>query len=329
MNRRELVSLLATAAVFAPRITLAQTPRQHLIGFFGGATETVEGRSRLAALRDGLQALGRTHDKDYRIEARWLQGDMAKAQAYAQALVSLKPDIIVSISTPVTRALKQATSEIPIVFTTVTDPVGDGLVDSLAKPGGNITGFMSYDFSLATKWLELLKELSPNLIRVGAIFNPITAPGGGWAYVREAERAATALKMEIVPLPAGSEADLERGILQLGSEPRGGLLVIPDSFTQKHSRLIVEGAARYRLPAVYPLRNFVPQGGLIIYGVDIADQIQQSAMYVDRILRGEKPRDLPVQAPNKLELVINLKTARALGLTIPPSILLRADEVIE
>src|SRR5262249_44055433 len=239
------------------------------------------------------------------------------------------PDVILANASIVARALRAHTSDIPVVFVLVSDPVGDRLVASLAKPGGNLTGFTTFEFSLASKWLEILKESAPSVRRVAILFNPMTAPAGGSAYVRNAEAVAASFAFQVFATPAVSADDIERGLDQFGREPNAGLIVLPDAFTSAHADLIVACAARNRLPTIYPLRLFAPAGGLVSYGIDTIAQFRQAASYVDRILLGEKPSELPVQAPNKFELVINLRTAKALGLEVPPTLLARADEVIE
>ena len=328
MRRRDFLGILGSAAMAWPRAARAQqTGNMKRIGVLFGGAENEEGRGRLAAFNEGLRALGHTAGRDVEIDVRWAAGDNTKAQALAKELVSLKPDAIFSTATVATRALKRATTEIPIIFATVSDPVGDGLIASLARPGGNITGFTSFEFSLASKWLDVLKEVAPQTIRIAMLFNPATAPGGGMSYVRIAEAAART--SQIVAMPVGSVDDINRSMDQFAAQPNGGLIVVPDSFTNQNTELIVAAAARNRLPAVYPLRNFSTAGGLISYGVDGAVQARQAATYVDRILRGEKVSGLPVQAPNKFDLVINLRTAKTLGLSVPQTLQVAADEVIE
>ena len=328
MRRREFLGILGSAEMAWPRAARAQQAgNMKRIGVLFGGAENEENRGRLAAFNDGLRALGQTTGRNVEIDVRWAAGDNTKAQALAKELVSLKPDVIFSTATVATRALKQATTEIPIIFATVSDPVGDGLIASLAKPGGNITGFTSFEFSLASKWLEILKEVAPQATRIGMLFNPATAPGGGTSYVRIVEAAARA--SQIVAMAVGNVDDINRSVDQFAAQPNGGLIVVPDSFTSQNAELIVAAAARNRLPAIYPLRNFSTAGGLLSYGIDGNVQARQAATYVDRILRGEKVSGLPVQAPNKFDLVINLRTAKTLGLKIPQSILLQANRVIE
>jgi ABC-type uncharacterized transport system substrate-binding protein len=329
IQRRTFITLLGGAAAWPLAARAQQREPMRRVGVLMAIAENEEGRSRIAPFRDGLRALGRVEGRDIQIEARWAAGDSAKVQAFANELVSSKPDVILANATTVARALQAHTSDIPVVFVLVSDPVGDRLVTSLAKPGGNITGFTTFEFSLASKWLEILKESAPRVSRVAMLFNPMTAPGGGWAYVRNAEAAAASFAFHVLATPAVSADEIERSLDQFGREPNGGLLVIPDAFTSAHANSIVACAARNGLPAVYPLRLFVTAGGLLSYGIDTIGQFRQAASYVDRILRGEKPSDLPVQAPNKFELAINLTTAKALGLQIPDKLLALADEVIE
>jgi putative ABC transport system substrate-binding protein len=249
-------------------------------------------------------------------------------RALAQELVGLQPEIIVTLpSTPATVALQRETQTIPIVFMGVADPVASGILARLDRPSGNITGFANFEPTLGGKWLELLLEIAPSLKRAAIIFNPDTSPAS--AYMRSLETAARSLKVELITAPVHSDAEIETAIIALGREPRGGLIVAPDVFTEVHRVPIILAAAQNNVPAVYFLSNFARDGGLLSYGVDLVDTSRRAATYVDRILRGAKPTELPVQLPTKFEMVVNLKTAKALGLTVPQSILLRADEVIE
>jgi putative tryptophan/tyrosine transport system substrate-binding protein len=329
MKRRAFITLLGGAAVVWPLVARAQqSERMRRIGVLMAIAENEEGRARLAAFRDELHRLGRVEGRNIQIEIRWAAGDEVKLRNFAKELVSLKPDVILANTTPAARALQQHTSEIPLVFVSVADPVGDRLVTNLARPGGNLTGFTSFEFSVASKWLELLKECVPSVRRVAMLFNPSTAPGGGWPYVHTAEAAASSFAVQIVGTPAASGEEIER-ILDQFARPNSGLIVVADAFTTAHAELIVARAAHNRLPALYPLRLFVTAGGLLSYGIDSIGPFGQAASYVDRVLKGERPADLPVQAPTKFELVINLKTANALGLDVPSMLLARADVVIE
>jgi len=307
----------------------AQRAARRLVGILGGATDFVDGKSRLAEVQEGLRELGFVEGKDFEIAARWGEGNFDKTQAAARELVALKPDVVLTIGTAPTRAVQKLTSYIPIVFATVADPIGEGYVASLANPGGNITGFTSFESALATKWLDILKEVSPDVTRAGLLFNAQTAPGGGITFLREAEAAGARLGVQVISQPANDGDDVVRNIDALASGPKSGLFIVPSSFTQFHAEKIVAGAARHRIPAVYPFRNFVMAGGLLSYGFDLSDQVRQSVVYVARILRGESPKDLPVQAPNKFSLVINMKTARDQGFSISLPLQVSADEVIE
>jgi putative ABC transport system substrate-binding protein len=328
-TRREFIGVLGGAAAW-PLAARAQQPgRVRRIGVLMAIAENEEGRARIAAFRDALHRLGRVEGRNIQIEIRWAAGDKVKLQDFAKELVSLKPDVVLANTTPAARALQQHTSEIPVVFVFVADPVGDGLVTSLAKPGGNLTGFTSFEFSVASKWLELLKECVPSIRRVAMLFNPSTAPGGGWPYVHTAEAAASSFAVQIVGTPVASGEEIEQVLGQFAQRPNSGLIVVADAFTTARAELIVARAAHKRLPALYPLRLFATAGGLLSYGIDSIGPFGQAASYIDRVLKGERPADLPVQAPTKFQLVINLKTARALGIDIPLTLLARADEVIE
>jgi putative ABC transport system substrate-binding protein len=250
-------------------------------------------------------------------------------QDFAEELVGTHPDVLVAQSTPVVDAFRRATTTIPIVFVNVADPVGSGFVQSLAKPGGNITGLTNFEPSMGGKWLEILKEVAPNITLVGLMFNPATTPGGGAYFLRLIEDAAPNFALEPVTTIVHDRRGIERACVELGAQPDTGLVALPDTFMSANRDQIIALAAQHKLPAIYPFRYFTTDGGLIAYGVETVDIYRRSASYVDRILRGARPNELPVQAPTKFELVINLKTASALGLTLPPTLLARADEVIE
>jgi putative ABC transport system substrate-binding protein len=329
MRRREFITLLGGAAAWPVAARTQPAERMRRIGVLMAIAENEEGRSHIAAFRDGLRASGRVEGRNIQIETRWAAGDVAKVGAFANELVKSKPDVILASGTTATKALQARTSDIPVVFVLVSDPVGDGLVASLAKPGGNITGFTTFEFSLASKWLEILKESAPSVRRVAMLFNPKTAPSGGSAYLRQAEAVATSFAFQVFATPASTADEIERSLEQFGKVPHSGLIVLPDAFTSAHAELIVTHAARNLLPAVYPFKLFATAGGLISYGINSVAQFGQAASYVDRILRGEKTSDLPVQAPTKFEMVINLKSAKKLGLDVPSTLLARADEVIE
>jgi ABC-type uncharacterized transport system substrate-binding protein len=329
MRRRKFITLLGVAAVACPLGARAQVQRVRRIGVLMGIAETdAEARSRATALQQGLQELGWTEGRNVRIDYRWAADDSERIQAYAAELVALAPDLIVASTTPVMTVLQQATRTIPIVFLQVTDPVGAGIVGNLARPGGNITGFITFEFSMGGKWLETLSQIAPRIKRVAMIFNPSTAPFSD-SFVRVVTAAAPKFALEAVATPVIDVAELESAIGAFAGKTDGGLIVLPDVFNTSNRETIVALAARHRLPAVYPFRYFAASGGLISDGVDTTDLFFRSASYVDRILKGAKAGELPVQAPSKFELVINLKTAMALGLTVPQSLLARADEVLE
>jgi putative ABC transport system substrate-binding protein len=281
----------------------------------------------VSAFTQALAGLGWTDGRNVRIDLRWAGADINRIQALAQELVGLQPDIILATGTTVTAALQRETRTIPIVFAYVTDPVATGIVARLDRPGGNITGFATTEASLGGKWLELLSEIAPGLKQAAIMFNPDTAPLS--VYMPSFETAARSLKVELIIAPVHSDAEIETAIIALGREPGGGLVVFPDAFTFEHRAPIISAAVRNNVTAVYAFSECARDGGLLSYGVDPVDIFRRAATYVDRILRGEKPGDLPVQFPTKFEMVVNLKTAKALGLTVPQSILLRADEVIE
>ncbi len=331
MRRREFVTLVggATAWLLASCAATAQpSDRIRRIAMLGGfAANDPEAQRRVAALQQGLKELGWTESR-ISIEFRWGTGGANQMRAFARELIDLKPDLIVGITTPAVAALVQETNTIPILFVNIVDPLGRGFVSNMARPGGNVTGFVNFEFSMGGKWLETLKQMAPAVKRAALLFNPDTAPFAG-SFVRVIEDAAPSFGIEPIATVAHDGDELERTVADFAAKPGGGLITLPDSFTTGHRDLIVVLAARYRLPAVYPLRVFAASGGLISDGVDPTDIFRRAASYVDRILKGTNPGDLPLQAPTKFELVINLKTANALGLTVPPMLLARADEVIE
>ena len=329
VKRREFITLIG-GAVSWPLAARAQQPdRMRRIVFLHGlAEDDPEVQTRIAAFRQGVEALGWREDHNIQIDNRFSGGDLNQIQVHAAQTVASAPDLIVASSTPVLAALKQATRTIPIVFCIVNDPVGQGFVASLARPGGNITGFTYIDFPLIGKWLELLKEIAPAVRRITFLFSPPTAP---WAlfFLREFRVVPPSLAVELSQTPVHDDAEIEAAVTAFAREPGSGLIVATDPFLNTHRGLVMALAERHRLPAIYGFREFVTEGALISYGPDTADIVRRSASYVDRILKGEKPADLPVQAPTKYELAINLKTAKALGLDVPPTLLARADEVIE
>ena len=330
MKRREFITLLGGAAAAWPLAARAQqVNRARRIVFFHALAENdSEAQARIAAFQQGLATLGWIDNRNVQIEHRFFGGDFTRIQAYATELVNSAPDLIVANSSPIVSALKQATSTIPIVFSVVNDPVGQGFVATLAHPGGNITGFTFIDFPLIGKWLDMLKETAPGIKRAILMFNPQTVPYYP-LYLREFKSTTGSSAAELSAMPVGDEAEIEAVTAACAREPGGGLIVAPDPFTNVRRSLIMALAQRHRLPAIFSFRQFVLEGALISYGPNTTDIVRRSASYVDRILKGEKPADLPVQAPTKYELVINLKTAKALGLDVPPTLLARADEVIE
>ena len=332
IKRREFVSLLGGATVAWPFVALAQKPdRPRRIGVLMSLGENdSEGKAQLSGFTQGLAGLGWPDGPKLRMDMRWGGGDVNKIRAFAKELVAMQPDVILSQGTPVTAALQRETPTIPIVFVVVTDPVGEGFVAGLPLPGGNITGFITSEAAMGSKMLDLLLDIAPGINRVAMMFNPDTAPGGGKYYLGDFEAAARSSKVTPIPARAQSDAEIEAVITSLGREPDGGLIVMPDFFMLNHVQPILLQAARSNVPTIYPWRYVVSkEGGLISYGPDFRDIVRRAAPYVDRILRGAKPADLPVQVPVKFEMAVNVKTAKALGLTVPASLLLRADEVIE
>jgi putative ABC transport system substrate-binding protein len=286
------------------------------------------GPADVMAFRHGLADLGWIEGRNIHVEFRWPGGDIDRVQTLAKELVGLRPDVLIGRSTPTTAALKQETTTIPIIFVNVTEPAEQGFVQSLARPGGNITGFTNFEASIGGKWLQLLKEVDPRIARVAVIFNPQTAPFAG-LFLRSVESAAPTFAVEAVAMPIQSDADIETALSMFAAQPSSGLIAIPDSFTGQHRDLIIALAARYRLPALYAIPSATPSGGLMAYAVDTRDTMRRAAGYVDRILKGAKPADLPVQQAARFQLSINLKTAKAIGLDVAPNLAARADEVIE
>ena len=331
MNRRKFITLLGGTSAAWPLAARAQQPeRVRRIGvLMGYADSDPAARSFIAAFVRGLEESGWTDGRNVRIEYRWAVGDVEQMRTFAKELVALQPDVILANTTPVTLALHRATRTIPIVFAIVSDPVSEGLVASLSRPGGNITGFINMEASMGGKWLELLKEIAPGVKRAAIMFNPDTAPGRGSYFLGSFEAAAQSLAVEPIMAAVRSDADIERVITDLTREPGGGLVASSDGFILVHRASLVSLTARHKVPAIYGSQVSPKAGGLLAYGADNLDIFRRAAPYVDRILRGAKPADMPVQVPTKFELVINLKTASALGLTVPPQLLARADEVIE
>jgi putative tryptophan/tyrosine transport system substrate-binding protein len=329
MRRREFIMLLGGAAAAWPLAARAQqSDRVRRIGVLHSlAAGDTEGQARLTAFVQGLQELGWTDGRNVRIDYRWTAGDPEHARRYAAELVALAPDVILAVGGAVVPPLLQATRTVPIVFTQTPDPVGAGFVNSLARPGGNVTGFTTYEYGISAKWLELLKEIAPHVTRAAVIRDAAIASGTGqWGALQS---VAPSFGVELSPVNMLDAGEIERAVAAFARSPNGGVILTGSTLAVIHRDLIVTLAARHKLPAVYSGRFFVTGGGLISYGPDSIDPHRRAAGYVDRILKGEKPADLPVQAPTKYELVINLKTAKALGLEVPPTLLSRADEVIE
>jgi putative ABC transport system substrate-binding protein len=330
MRRREFITLLGGALISRPILANAQpAARMRTVGVLMGLADDAEARGRLVAFEQGLEREGWSLGQDLRIEYRYAEGDAARMQAFAEELVEIKPDCIVGHSTPVVTALMHATRTIPIVFVSVSDPIGSGFVTSMARPAGNITGFTILPATITGKYLSMLKEMMPQLARVAILYNPDSAPAAGRFFLTPFVGAAREFKIQPITAQVRNPAEIESAIAKLGSEPRSGLIVMPDNFTSVHRKLIISLAAQFRVPTIYPYRYFADEGGLLSYGVDISDLFRRAAEYVSRILRGAKPADLPVQAPAKFELVINLKTASALGLIVPRVLLAGADATIE
>jgi putative ABC transport system substrate-binding protein len=329
MKRRAFITLLGGAAATWPLAARGQQPdRMWRIGVLLSQAESDPvARSYITAFATRLRELGWTEGKNLRIDYRWGGGDAAPMPRLAEELVVLQPDALLAATALSAAALRQYTLTIPIVFTQVGDPVAFGLVTNLARPTGNITGFTSFEYAIGGKWLQALKDCAPGLSRVAVFFesgNPSSIQ-----YVTAIEAAASSLRVGLVPSPVQSDTDIERAFALFAAEKNGAVIAVPTAGVVRHRGQIIAFAAKHRLPGMYPYRFFAEEGGLMSYGTDLASQFRQAALYVDRILKGEKPSDLPVQQPTKFELVINLKTAKALGLTVPTGLLVRADEVIE
>jgi len=330
MLRREFIAIIGSVGVTLSRVVGAQNlVATRRIGVLMSVTENdPEGQAQVAGFRQRLAELGWTDGRNVRMDVRWGGSSVNQIRQFAKELVALQPDLIVAQGTPVTAALQRETRKVPIVFVVVTDPVGEGFVTTLAHPGGNVTGFLTSESAIGAKMLELLTEIAPRVSRVAMLFNPDTAPGAGMYYFRDFEAAARSSKVEPIAARARSNAEIETVVTSLRG--RGGLIVMPDFFMLNNVESIKMLAARNNVPAIYPWRYVVSRdGGLLSYGPDLRDIVRRGATYVDKILRGAKPADLPVQVPVKWEMAVNVATARALGLTVPPSIRLRADETVE
>ena len=329
MRRRDFIKVVGGSVATFPLAARAQQPKQIArIGvLMSAAAEDPEGQSRVVVFRQALQKLGWTEGQNVRIDVRWAAADAALERKFATELVSLTPDVILATASPTVAALQSATRTVPIVFAHSVDPVGAGFVDSLARPGGNATGFVLFEYGIAAKWLELLKEIAPNVARVAVLRDPTIASGIG--QFGAIQSVAPSFGVELTPVNVRDAGEIERAISAFARSSNGGLIVTAVPLALVHRDLIITLAARHKLCAVYYLRSYVKAGGLASYGTDVHDLYRRAAGYVDHVLRGDKPSDLPVQAPTKFETAINMKTARALGLTIPASLLTRADEVIE
>jgi putative tryptophan/tyrosine transport system substrate-binding protein len=328
VKRREFIAIVGGAAVWPLAARAQQGERMRRIGVLMGLSESdVDVGPRIKALREGLQSLGWVEGRNLHIDFRWAPGNPNLAREYAEELVAMQPDALFGLNTFIALALQRETRTIPIVFVNVAEPIDSGLVASYARPRGNLTGFTNFEPGMVGKWLSLLKEIAPGITRVATIFNPKTTAAD--VFIRGMEAAAPSFGVEPVLRPFQAPREIESAIVGVAQRPDAGLFVLPDVSTAQHRGLIVELAARHRVPAVYPYAYFTKEGGLMSYGIDSVDVFARSAAYLDRILRGAKPADLPVQAPTKFDFVINLKTANGLGLTVPPTLLARADEVIE
>jgi putative ABC transport system substrate-binding protein len=332
MRRREFITLAGGVAVAWPLAASAQNAGAvRRIGILLSLAESdLEGKAQLSGFMQGLAELGWIDGRNLQTEVRWGRGDVDRIRSFAKELVALQPDVILAHGTPVTAALHRETQTFPIVFVTVSDPVGEGFVAGLPHPGGNITGFLTSESAITAKMLELLTEIAPGLKRAAMLFNPDTAPGHGAYYFPDFEAAARSTNVEPIAARARSDDEIEAVLTSLGKEPGSGLIVTPDYFMLNHVRTITLLAARNKVPAIYPWRSVVANdGALFSYGPDLSDNVRRGASYVDRILRGEKPADLPVQVPVKFEMAVSAKTAKALGLTVPQSIRMLADDVTE
>jgi putative ABC transport system substrate-binding protein len=330
IRRREFIAGLGGLAAWPVAVRAQQGDRMRRIGVLMSVDETdPSGQAFLATFTQGLAEFGWTSDRNLRMDVRWAAGDVGRMQMFAKELVGVQPDLILSEGTPVTTALQRETRTIPIVFAIVADPVGAGFVASLSRPGGNLTGFIHIEAAMGGKWLQLLAAIVPGVKRVAIMFNPDTAAGNGSYYLPSFEAAARSFKMDSIVARVRSDVEIEAVITSLGRDSGGGLVVMTDGFMFVHRAPIILLAARNNVPAVYPVADFVRDGGLLSYGSDQKDIFRRSASYVDRILRGVKPSDLPVQLPTKFEMSVNLKTAKAFGLTIPETLLATADEVIQ
>lgn len=327
MDRRVFVLCLGATIVRPPAASAQQTNQVRRVGVLMPYADDPVAQARLSLFRQGLEAQGWVDGRNVRIDYYFANSDFGRMRNYAAKLVASEPDVIFAASPPVLAALKQQTKSVPIVFTNITDPVGVGIVQTLSHPGGNITGFGAYEFSIAGKWVELLKEIAPSLLRIGAVMMPQHATDA--KLFQSAQTVATAMKLELIDASVRNSEDIERVMAEAAKMSDTGLMVLPSPATTDHHALIVQLAMRYKLPAIFPYRDLAEGGGLMSYGPNVSEDYKSAALYVDRILKGERPADLPVQAPAKFELMINLKTAKAIGLAISPQLLAQADQVIE
>jgi putative ABC transport system substrate-binding protein len=327
MRRRDFISFVGGAAAWPLAADAQQPTEMRRIAVIVGVADDPQGQARLASFTDGMRALGWTDGRNVHFEIRFSGGSPDRARRDAADMVGIAPDVIVANGAAVIRALQQLTKTIPVVFAQVVDPVSSGFVESLARPGGNMTGFTSVDYSIGSKWLETLKGIAPSVVRVGVLRDPTLPAGSG--QLGAIQGVAAVFGVSVMALDVREVGAIERAVSTFAKEPNGGMIVLATPLATVHRDVIVQLAARERLPTIYPYRYFVTSGGLISYGIDNTDLWWRSASYVDHILKGEKPADLPVQAPTKYELAINLRTAKALGLAVPPTLLARADEVIE
>jgi len=329
MRRREFIAGLAGTAVSALGARAQQPNRLRTLAVLsGGAENDPNNRGWLGAFDTALHSLGWVDGQNIRIERRYGSGDIARMREYAKELVDLKPDLVFVTNTLSATAMLEATRKIPLLFVNVVDPIGSGIVSSLSSPGGNATGFTNFEFAMAGKWLQILREAAPDIKRTAIIFNPELAPFSD-GYIRSFRAGADTLGVDAILAPIHSVDDLERLLIAQTREPGGSIITMPDAFTVPNRSLIIDFAVRHRLPSIYPYRVFAFDGGLISYGPDIDDLYRRAAAYADRILKGANPAGLPVQQPNRFELVVNVRTAKAIGLAVPDSLLVRADEVIE
>jgi putative tryptophan/tyrosine transport system substrate-binding protein len=330
IGRRELIAVFGCAAAWPLAARAQQPERVRRIGVLSILAESdVDWRASIKAFEHGLKDLGWTEGRNIQINYRGAAGNVERLSTFAKEPAGMAPEVLLATNTPALAALQRMTDSVPIVFVQVSDPIGDGFVATLARPGGRITGLTNFEPTMGGKWLEILKEIAPEVARVALPFNPQTSPGGGSFYSRQIEAAAATFAMQPIPMPLRNATEIEPAIIEFARHSNSGLVIVSDSFIVAHRELVMGLAARHRLPAIYPFRYFAKEGGLVSYGVDRDDSYRRVAAYVDRILRGAKPADLPVEAPTKFELVINLKTAKALDLEVPLHLQQRADEVIE